>query len=141
MKKDYTPMPYTIRDKDGRHVTIADKAEAKLLLAKDVNKTRNVVNVGVERDFGDNSRDETKFLTSLSSRYQMVPSFEPGIEVYNNWGSVSESSDFDDEDHRAGPVAYGKLGPVKYQLGYLFGLSDSAPDGTTKAVLEYGLHF
>ena len=29
MKKEYTPVPYTIRDKDGHHVSIKHTAEAK----------------------------------------------------------------------------------------------------------------
>jgi len=48
----------------------------------------------------------------------------------------------DQQDHRIGPVISGVLagdsqGKWVYELGYLFGVSDAAPDGTLKFVVEY----
>lgn len=115
----------------------ADKVEAKLLLAKDTGKLHHRANLILEREVGNESDDETDFGVAVSSRYKMSKMFEPGVELYSDFGSLSDSSDFDDEDHRMGPVAYGKLGEFKYEAGYLFGLSDSAPDGMLKAVVSY----
>jgi len=36
-----------------------------------------------------------------------------------------------------GPVFYGKIGQFKYDVGYLFGISDDAVDGELKWIIEY----
>ncbi|MCB1651110.1 MAG: hypothetical protein KDI46_03570 [Alphaproteobacteria bacterium] len=119
----------------------ADKAELKLLLAKDTGPWSHLLNVSGEREFGDHSGHDTEFGLAWGSRYRYSPAFEPGFEIHSNFGSLSDGSDFDAEDHRIGPVVYGKLGAVKYDVGYLFGASDGAPDGTLKAILEYEMRF
>lgn len=115
--------------------------EGKLLLAKDTGKFLHVANIGVEREFGEDSEDLFEVGASWSTRYLLMPQFEPGLEIYSDFGSLSDSHGFDDQDHSAGPVAYGALGPFKYDVGYLFGLSDHAPDGQIKAKIEYEMHF
>lgn len=119
----------------------ADKAEAKLLLAKDTGKFSHNLNLIAEREFGEDASDETEAGFAWNSRYRLDPAFEPGFEIYSNFGDLSESTDFDDEDHRAGPVIQGQIGHVKYDVGYLFGVTDGAPDGTAKAILEYEWRF
>ncbi len=127
---------YEINANDG-----PDKAEAKLLLAKSVGKFSHAANIILEREVGDDASDETEAGLAWSTRYNHAPAFEPGFELHSNFGALSEHEDFEDQDHRLGPVVYGKLGSVKYDVGYLFGLSDAAPDGTLKAILEYEWHF
>ncbi len=115
----------------------ADKVEAKLLLAKDTGQFSHKANLIIEREVGDDSEDETEGGLALSSRYRYNTAFEPGLEWYSEFGDMSHTSDFDDQGHKFGPVIYGKLGQFKYDVGYLFGVSDSAPDGTLKAIIEY----
>ncbi|MGQ0527557.1 MAG: hypothetical protein ACT4OY_05945 [Alphaproteobacteria bacterium] len=79
---------------------------------------------------------------SLSIKYNYRPSFQPGFEYYGDFGAIGESSNFDDEDHQVGPVAYGSFGDhAGYEAGYLFGLSDAAPDGEAKLILKYLIDF
>ncbi len=119
----------------------ADKAELFLLLAKDVNKFSHKANIKVEREFGDNSVDSTEFGVSWSSRYRYKPEFEPGFEVYSNFGSLSNGSSYSEEKHQIGPVAYGSIGAMKYDAGVLFGASNAAPDMELKLLLEYEWYF
>ena len=119
----------------------ADKAEVFLLLAKDVNKFSHAANIKLEREFGDNSADETEFGVSWSSRYRYKPEFEPGFEVYSNFGSLSNGSSYSQEKHQIGPVAYGSFGAMKYDAGVLFGASQAAPDMELKLLLEYEWYF
>ncbi|MCB1783506.1 MAG: hypothetical protein KDI13_05870 [Alphaproteobacteria bacterium] len=121
---------------DGPH-----KVEGKVLLAKDTGPLTHLANIGMEHEFGPHSGDDTEFSLSWSSRYRYSPEFEPGFEIYNEFGSLSDGSDFDDEEHQVGPVAYGTIGPISYDVGYLFGVSDGAPDGALKLNLEYEMRF
>ena len=118
----------------------ADKLEVKLMLAKDTGKFSHRANAELEREIGEDADDETGFNIAWSSRYKFSDAFQPGFEIYNDFGSLSESSDFDDKTHKIGPVIYGKQGSFKYEAGYLIGISDSAPDGTVKAQLAYEFH-
>lgn len=61
-------------------------------------------------------------------------------------GEVGHVSPSDQQDHRIGPVIFGEFANEskskwKYEVGYLFGISDAAPDGTLKALLEYEFRF
>lgn len=127
---------YEINTNDG-----ADKIEAKLLLAKDTGKFGHMANIIVEREVGEDSNDETEVGFAWSSRYHYKAEFEPGIEIHSGFGDISESEDFNNQDHRIGPVVYGRLGAFKYDVGYLFGVSEDAPDGTFKAIMEYEWYF
>lgn len=118
-----------------------DNIELKLILAKDTEKFRHIANIILDRDVGADSNDETNGGLSWSSRYKWMPEFEPGFELYSNTGALGDRADFEDQDHSIGPVAYGKIGSIKYEAGYLAGLTENAADGRFKVILEYGLKF
>ena len=119
----------------------SDKAEAKLLLAKDFGKFTHLANLAVEREFGQDSSDDTEFGLSWGSRYRYNQYFEPGFELYSNFGKLGDGKSFDEQDHKLGPVVYGHIGSFKYDVGYLFGLSDDSADGTFKFLIEYEFRF
>lgn len=118
-----------------------DVIEGKLLLAKDMGKFAHKANFKLEREVGEDSSDETEGGFAWSSKYRYSEKFEPGFEIHSGFGELSHTGSFDEQDHRLGPVIYGKLGSVKYDAGYLVGVSDDAPDGTAKVILEYERHF
>jgi hypothetical protein len=66
MKKDYTPVPYTIRDKNGRHVNMRDKAAAKAdyLATKQWGKQRGVETAGNQDE------EEVRIRCRNKERYQ-----------------------------------------------------------------------
>lgn len=119
----------------------ADKGEVKLLLAKDTGQFSHATNFILEREFGEDSSDETEAGFAWSSRYRYKESFEPGFEIHSDFGSLSDGGSYDEQKHMIGPVAYGKIGKIGYDVGTLFGVSDAAPDVTFKAILEYEWRF
>lgn len=124
------------------HAGDPDTMEFKLILAKDSETFRHVANITLDRQLGDEAENDVNGGISWSSRYKWTPAFEPGIEIFSNFGSLSDGSDFDDQDHGIGPVVYGKLtDQIKYEVGYIAGISDNAADGRAKAVLEYAIKF
>jgi high-affinity iron transporter len=119
----------------------SDELAARLLLAKDTGKFSHTANFILEREIGDDAEDATEAGFAWSTRYRLREQFEPGFELIDGFGGIGEGEDFDEQDHRLGPVAYGRIGNFKYNAGYLFGISDSAPDDTLKAILEYEWYF
>lgn len=116
----------------------ADNAEAQLLLEKDIGKFVNTANIKLEHAIGANSKGSdwgSGFAWRTKYRYDQA--FEPGVEYYADFGSFSDNLPFNNQEHVIGPVIQGKIGPVKYDTGALFGISDSAPDATIKLNLEY----
>ena len=119
----------------------ADKAKAILLLAKDTGQFSHIANFGVDQEFGEDSSNDATYNTSVSSRYRYSKVFEPGIEMHSKFGTLNDGASFNEQDHRVGPVVYGKIGKIKYDIGYLFGATSAAPDGSVKAIIEYEIKF
>ncbi len=120
----------------------ADKAEVKMLLAKDTGKFTHLANLILEKQIGAHSDEGTEAGIAWSSRYRYSHLIEPGFEIHSNFGELSENKSFDEQSHQAGPVFYGSLpGGFHYDIGYLFGLSDGAPDGELKSIIEYEMYF
>jgi hypothetical protein len=120
----------------------ADAIEGKLLLAKDVGKFSTMLNLNLEKSIGAESEgDWPEGGLAISSRYRWKPWLEPGVEWFSEFGELGNSGSFDNQGHSIGPALYGKIGPVKYDVGYQFGVSDGAPDGEAKAILEYEFRF
>jgi FTR1 family protein len=122
--------------------TGTDKVEGKLLLEKNVGKYVNTANLILVREVGSGSSTVTEFEYAWRTKYLYSERLEPAIEIYGSMGELGSVLPSDQQDHRAGPVIMGLLaetsgGKWVYELGYLFGLSDAAPDGTLKFVVEY----
>lgn len=118
-----------------------DKLEAFLLLEKQYYEWMHRLNIGAEREVGENSEDEIEGVARWATVYRLNPYFEPGFEYHAELGEVGDMSSFEEQEHQAGPVIYGNFGALSYDLGYLFGLSEEAPDGELKLLLEYGIYF
>ncbi|GJL84711.1 MAG: hypothetical protein DHS20C02_04860 [Micavibrio sp.] len=119
----------------------SDAVEGKLLLAKDIGRTSHATNLVLEREFGEDSSNDTEAGFAWSSKYRLNEQFEPGFEVHSDFGSISDGKSYSRQKHMVGPVAYGHLGHFGYDVGVLFGVSDAAPDATLKAILEYEWYF
>jgi high-affinity iron transporter len=120
----------------------ADKVEALLLLEKALTQYTHTTNFIVEQEVGDSANDNPEFELAWRSIYLYQPMINPGFEYYAGFGELNDSDDFDSQDHRLGPVIYGDLyESIKYELGWLFGLSDGASDNTLKFNIEYEFPF
>jgi len=116
----------------------ADEIEVKFLGGKDFAKTAHRGNLIFSGEVGEDSTDEVEWGLSWSSRYKGSDAFQPGFELHSAFGEIGDEGEFDDQDHRLGPVFYGKFGKgFSYDAGYLFGISDDAPDGMVKAIVKY----
>lgn len=124
-----------------------DKIETKLLLEKQHGDFIHSFNFILERRIGTNATNETEYGYAWRSKWVFSPRFSTGIEAYGEFGEVGNPNPKDKQEHRAGPVFYGDSGKTqyggkfKYEVGFLFGLTDATSDGTLKGVLEYEFRF
>lgn len=117
------------------------KIEAKLLLEKTFSKFTHTANMIIEKEVGGGSTAMTEGGFAWSSRYRLSKYFQPGFEYYAGLGELRKHLPFKEQAHQVGPVFYGKLGHVKYDVGYLVGVSAAAPMREIKWVLEYEFRF
>ena len=114
----------------------ADTLKAQLLLAKDIGKFKGLVNLDVEDEVGEDSKDRQKFKAAMRAQYMHSPYFQPSIEYFANFKDTTY--DFEGQEHMAGPVVFGKItDSLKYEAGSLFGVSDKAPDAVLKLNFVY----
>lgn len=114
----------------------ADEVEAQLLLAKTIGTFSNKSEFGIAHEFGDDSDDETTYNFAYGLYHNVTEGIELGGEWHSDFGDTTEK--FDDQDHKAGPVAIFSLGEsTKIETGALFGVSEDASDVTLKAILQH----
>jgi hypothetical protein len=117
---------------------VANRAKTKLVLEKNMDKWNTLINLNFSKEMGTNATKDTNFDTGWRVKYKLNKYIEPGFELYDNWGELSRTGDYKSQRHRIGPMFFGEIVPgVKYQFGYLFGISDAAEDGSLKLFLKY----
>lgn len=79
-------------------------------------------------DFGGTAVGGTQMETRASLLYKLDSGQKVGIEMFSDYGHVTEMGSWDSQEHQLGPVISGNWGETKYQLGYLAGVSSSADD-------------
>lgn len=119
----------------------ADEFEGKVLLQKQYFRIVHMANVILKKEIGVYAQEGTEAGFAWNTRYRLMQAFEPGVEYYGDFGPLAGMPSFDRQVHLAGLAARGKVGNLKYDVGYLFGLSDAAPDGTIKGIVEYEMRF
>ena len=124
----------------------ADSVSFGPILSKVWGPTVNTLNVFFTKDVGSHAAGRTQLNLAWQTRFILNPRIEPGIELYSAPGALGNFSTIGEQDHRAGPVLYGTLrsfgtSKLNYEVGYLFGLTRAAPQGTVKWKLEYEFRF
>ena len=118
------------------------KIEGKILLEKSLPHFIHTANIIFNKEVGGGTTHETQGGFAWSSKYRLSKYFEPGFEYYIDFGEINEHLPYDEQSHQVGPAFYGRLTKnIKYNVGYLFGISRASPDGELKWVLEYELRF
>lgn len=114
------------------------------IVAKEIGPTLNTLNLFFEKDIGPGADEHVTLNYRWSTRLQINPLLEPGVEIHGEPGPVDHFNSQQNQEHRIGPVLYGSwlpggggYGKLQYQLGYLFGLTDATADGTLKWLIEY----
>jgi len=120
----------------------SDKMEGKILLEKSFGKFKHRANINFEQEVGgDRTSNDLEGGFAWLTRYKLTKLVQPGVEYYIDFGSFQEGNSYDEQTHQLGPVLHGKMGHVEYDVGYLFGLTDPAPEGSLKWILEYEWEF
>ena len=133
---------YSRHKRSGEH----DAVEFGPLLQKEFGHFLGTVNLLFEKELGSDSEAGTEVGYALQLRYRWYPQLEPGMEIFGDMGEVSHLKPAAEQTHRAGPVLFGSFrldggGKIKYEAGYLIGLTRSTPSGTFKFLLEYEVAF
>lgn len=120
------------------HADKTDKIEFTILASQDTGPFGHVINVNFEREVGPHSIGGTNVNFGWKSKYRYLPTFEPGFELYADFSKFGGPATKGPKKHLLGPVAYGTIADgLKYEAGFLAGISDGAPDGRFKWILTY----
>lgn len=108
--------------------------------------TLHTLNLFFSKELGPNRGDATGMSFAWQSRLLLNTYFEPGIEYYADVSDIDGFGKLADQEHRVGPMFAGALnlapyGKIKYELGYLFGVTRATERGAVRWKLEYELRF
>ena len=120
-----------------------DEVEWKLLLEKSLPNFTHTANIIFSKEVGGgNAAEEVEGGFAWSSKYRLSEKVQPGFEYHAKFGTLRSHNNYNMQTHQVGPTFYGKLSPqIKYDVGYLFGISKPAPLGELKWILEYEMRF
>jgi hypothetical protein len=126
----------------------ADALEFGPLFQKDVGRTTHTLNLFLTKEIGSAQEDHGfDFSYAWQSRWNVWRPLSPAIEIYGDAGVVGRMDPFKQQQLIAGPVAVGLyylgngLGKLKYEAGYLFGLTNASPAGTLRWKAEIEVPF
>jgi hypothetical protein len=108
--------------------------------------TLHTANLFFTREVGPNAGGATGFTYAWQSVVRLRPLLAPGIEFYGQIESLGQAGRYNQQQHLVGPVLTGEqplggLGELKYEVGYLFGLTANSPTGAVRWRLEYEIAF
>jgi hypothetical protein len=108
--------------------------------------TLHTLNVLFEKEVGHQAEPATPLLVAWQSRLRLDSRFEPGVEFYGAVDDLAHLGKLADQRHRVGPMIAGlysfpPYGKIKYELGYLFGLTRATENGAVRWRLEYEIAF
>ena len=108
--------------------------------------TLHTLNVFLSRDVGHDSSKATGFEYAWQSLILTHPLISPGIELYGTIDDIAHPGPTAQQQHLVGPVLVGAVsfspyGKLKYEVGYLFGLTPASGHGAVRWKLEYEIAF
>lgn len=116
------------------------------LLQTEFGKLQLNANVLFKRAFGTVDASGVPFSTNLGyqwqAKYRWLPVFEFGVQAMGEMGKWNDWNKQIEQNHRIGPAAFGKLAlgnrqAIKYNIAWLTGTSQAAPDHTFRLQVEY----
>ena len=112
--------------------------EGKILLEKNYQKISNALNISFNKEVGGGADAHTDGGVAWRTQYRLSRYFKPGVEYYVDFSAIDHHLTYNQQSHQVGPAFSGLLTRhIKYDIGYLFALSETAPRGEIKWVLEY----
>ena len=129
--------------------TASDTAKIGVLLQKEQSKFLNTLNLYIEKEVGARASTADTFQYAWQTRYRLNTLFQPGIEIYGQIDDLNHPGKLSEQQLRIGPMFAGSYnlgqiggrGKIKYELGYLFGVTDATEDRTLRTRLEYEVPF
>lgn len=124
----------------------SDAIEFGPIVQKEWGATLHTANIFFAREIGRYSSDATEFSFAWQSSWELVPLAQPTIEYYADVEDLGHPGTLSEQEHRLGPVLVGvwnlaPLGKIRYEAGYLFGLTSSTENGTVRWRFEYEYAF
>jgi hypothetical protein len=106
----------------------------------------HTLNLFFEREIGPFSTERTGFVPAWQSRVLLNPFFQPGFEIYSGIENLGRAGKFNDQRYNIGPMfaggySFAPYGKVRYELGYLFGVTSTTPRGALRWKFEYEIPF
>lgn len=121
---------------------VPDDVLAGAAFLKDIGTTTHTLNLFFDKAFStDDDYSGVRFSYAWQSRWNLYRYFAPAIEAFGASGRVDRFDSFQEGQLIAGPVATGTIllgpaGKLRYEAGYLFGVTDNSPSGTIRWKLE-----
>jgi len=117
------------------------------LIQKDVGPTTHTLNLFLDKGVGPNQdMHGFDFVYAWQSRWNLYRYASPAIEIYGDAGQIDRMPSFPNQEFRLGPVLLGAVsagtsGQIKYEAGYLFGVTRATPQSTIRWKLEWETPF
>ncbi len=108
--------------------------------------TAHTLNIFFSREVGGNASKRTGLNIAWQSVARLHSLFAPGFEYYGSVENLNRAGTYNQQTHFVGPVLTGEqsftpYGKLKYQVGYLFGLTSATPKSAVRWMLEYEISF
>jgi len=116
------------------------------LVQKEIGSTLHTFNFLLDKDMGSGASDGTGLELAWQSLWRINQYASPGIEYYGEIDDLGHPGKLSQQQHRVGPVVVGAVafppnGKIKYEVGYLFGLTNATERGAVRWKFEYEAHF
>lgn len=108
--------------------------------------TVHTLNVFFAKDVGSNSAPGWGLQVAWRSELVLNKFFDPAVEYYGFIDDLGHAGTFSQQQHFIGPVAVGAVsfspyGKLKYEVGYMFGMTPATPRGAIRWKFEYEIAF
>jgi hypothetical protein len=121
------------------------------IIQKELNKpfgldTVHTLNLFLSRDIGRDATRQTGLFYAWQSLVRTHPLISPGIEFYGFIPDITRAGPTTRQQHLVGPVLVGeadlsRFGTLRYEVGYLFGLTPASGRGAIRWLLDYEIVF
>jgi len=117
------------------------------LFEKDIGRTTQTLNLFLSKGIGANQDSHgLDFSYAWQSRWNVWRQLSPAFEIYGDIGQIDHANAFQAQQLIAGPVLMGNallgpLGKLKYEVGYLFGMTQASANGTVRWRMEMEIPF
>ena len=87
-------------------------------------------------DVGAEREDDLTFEWRARATRDMSDTIKLGLESFNRFGDITESTSYSEQNHTVGPVLIGKTPWFSYETGYRAGISEGAADHAVRLFIK-----